>query len=67
MYTDIQSHSYRYRVLFTRTSRSDGAVQVDCIKTRVEWIHRVQLQYDELLSNFGIKFNLRRCSKRSWG
>jgi len=42
-----------------------GAVQVDSIKTRVESAYgvckrRLNLQHDEMLSNFAFKFNLRR-------
>jgi len=46
-------------------SSHGGAVQVDSIKARVESAcgvcnQRLKLQYDELLSNFSLKFNLRR-------
>jgi hypothetical protein len=43
-------------------SLSGGAVQVDSIKIRVEsaaWFQHLKLKYDELLSSFAFKFNLR--------
>ena len=71
-YTDIGSAVYGYGFKVAQTQGQmytdtdlDGATQVDTIKTRVESAscvcnQRLKLQYDERLSHFAFKFNLRR-------
>jgi hypothetical protein len=50
----------------TMSEQQGKAVQVDPINPKLKppQTKRLKLNYDELLSKFGIKFNLRRYSKR---